>query len=123
MSDNLARIATMLRDLAEIAGDELRQVLKLDQEQSEELGLRIAQRFCDEWGGQMVYIPSGYTLRLSQRDREMHDEYVRSGRDIGTVARKFSVSIHTAYRRIRLIEADDHATRQPGLFQEGEGTD
>jgi Mor family transcriptional regulator len=118
VSDNLARVASLVRDLADLVGRVAIERLGLPADEAAALGLEAAQTFCSEFGGQHVYVPLGFAVRIEQRDREMFEEYVRSGRDIQAVVRAFNCSIHTAYRRVKLVEAAAYAARQQTLFDE-----
>lgn len=117
MSDNLSRVPELLNDLADLVGRTVVDQLGLTAEQAAELGLEVAQAFCGEFGGQVVYIPVGYSLKIDQRDRDLYAAYLKAGRDIHAAAKAAGVSIHTAYRRVKLIETREFHERQPGLFE------
>jgi len=118
MSANLERVATLVRELADITARVLQDRLKLPAEQASDIGLEVSQAFCNEFGGEVLYIPTGYAARIEERDRAMYQLFIQSQRDIRAVAREFSVSIHTAYRRVALVEAAEFAARQPQLFED-----
>lgn len=118
MSGNLDRVAALVRELADVTARVLQEQLKLPAEQAGAIGMETAQAFCNEFGGEVVYIPTGYAVRLDQRDRAMYALYIKTQRDIHAVAREFGVSIHTAYRRVALVESAEYAARQPQLFEE-----
>lgn len=113
MSRNLDLVAALTREIAEIAAAVVRDA---EDAPPAEIGLEIAQRVCDTFAGQLVYVPMSFRLRLSERDQEMHQHYIRSGRNAKATAEAFECSIHTVYRRVALIEAAEHSTRQPDLF-------
>ncbi|MGB3749405.1 MAG: Mor transcription activator family protein [Rhodanobacter sp.] len=120
MSTNLDRVATFTRELAETSARVLVDVLKVPDDQAAEIGLKIASQVCDDYRGQLIYIPSGFAVRINERDQAMHAAYVASGRDIVATARQFDVTVKTAYQRIRMVEASDYAQRQGALFDSKE---
>lgn len=116
MSSNLKMVATFMRELADTVAHELRAALGLSEEDAAEIGMRSAQQVCDEFGGMLIYVPQGLALRISARDKALYEEYLANGRDAAAVARKFNLSIQSAYKRIRMIEATAYAERQGSLF-------
>jgi Mor family transcriptional regulator len=118
VSKNLDRVTALVRELADLVSRTAIERLAVPPEVAAELGLETAQAFCTEYGGQVIYIPAGFAVRINQRDREMFDLFVSSGRNINAVTKKFGCSIHTAYRRIKLVEAAQYAERQPNLFDD-----
>lgn len=115
-SANLDRVASFTRELAEVASRVLQRQLKVPAGQADELGLQIASQICDEYGGQLIYVPTGFALRISQRDEDLHAYYVAHQRDIAATAKQFEVTVKTAYQRIRMVEAAQYALRQGSLF-------
>lgn len=120
MSANLDRVATFTRELAETSARVVVDALKIPADQAAEIGLKIASQVCDDYSGQLIYIPSGFAVRISERDQAMHAAYLASHRDIVATARQFDVTVKTAYQRIRMVEAADYARRQGGLFESEE---
>ena len=118
MSANMDRCATLTRELAEIATRVIRERLGVPADQAERIGLQLAQDVCDEFRGQLIYIPANMLAKVDQRDREMLALYVASGRNIETVMERFGVCMQTAYKRVRLAEAAEYALRQDTLFPE-----
>lgn len=120
MSANLERVATFTRELAETSARVVVDVLKIPADQAAEIGLQIASQVCDDYSGQLIYVPSGFAVRINKRDQDMYAAYVASQRDIVATARQFDVTVKTAYQRIRMVEAADYARRQGGLFDDKE---
>jgi len=118
MSANLDRFATLTRELAEIATRVIRERLGVPADQAERIGLQLAQDVCDEFRGQLIYIPANALAKVDQRDREMLALYVSRGRNIEAVIERFGVCMQTAYKRVRLAEAAEYALRQDTLFPE-----
>lgn len=116
MSANLDRVATFTRELAEISARVVGDALKVPADQAAEIGLKIASQVCDDYSGQLIYVPSGFAVRINERDQAMYAAYVASSRDIVATARQFDVTVKTAYQRVRMVEAADYARRQGALF-------
>ena len=116
MSANFDRAATFLRDLADVVARAAHESLGIAPERAIEFGFATAQKACDEFRGQMIYVPIGLALKIDERDRAMFEEYVRSGRDIVAVAKQFEVSVQTAYKRVKLVETALFSERQGELF-------
>lgn len=115
MSTNLDRLATFTRELAEFAASTLSAELGLSEDQAIALGIKIAQGGCRNFKGEIIYVPIDKLAQIDQRDLDMLAAYVAAGRDITPVARQFGVCVQTAYRRIRLLEAELYAQRQGAL--------
>jgi len=120
VSANLDRVATFMRDLADIVGREVQTVLGVPADRAAEFGLATAQKACEEFRGQLIYVPIGLALRISERDQEMFEWYCLNGRDIGATAKKFEVSVPTAYKRVKIVETALYNERQGALFPEEE---
>lgn len=116
MSANVDRVATFTRELAEISARVVADALDIPADQAAEIGMKISCQVCDDYSGQLIYIPSGYAARIDERDQALYAAYVASQRDIVATARQFGVTVKTAYQRVRLVEAADYARRQGGLF-------
>ena len=120
MSANYDRAASFMRDLGDTIAQEVRRQLGMPDERATAFGMDCAQRACDEFAGQLIYVPLGLAIKIEARDREMYDAYVAAGRDINAVAKRFECSVQTAYRRIRIIELAEFNERQGGLFGDDE---
>lgn len=118
VAGNLDRVTGFARELAEVVAHEVQAAIDVPPERAAEIGLRCAQRACDEFAGQILYVPLGMALRISERDRTMYDIYRSNGRDVAAVAKEFGLSIQTAYKRIALVEAAEYCARQGALFNE-----
>lgn len=122
MSANMAQLASFTRDLADVVAFELKRHLTITDKQAGELGLTCAQKACDEFAGQLIYVPMNIALRISERDRALYALYVSNGRNINATAKEFDCSVQTAYKRVRMIETAEFNARQGALFA-GDETD
>lgn len=116
MSANFERVTGFMRDLGDVVGRELRARLKLSDKECMEIGLHCSRKACEEFGGELVYIPIGMALQISERDREMYAFYVQSGRNIQATSKKFDLGVAGAYKRIHMIEEAEFNKRQGALF-------
>jgi len=116
MSANYNRVAEFSRDLCDIIAREVKRQLDLPEAKAIEIGSGCAQRICDEYRGELIYVPIGST-RIDKRDRELIEFHRKNGEDIRTTAKQFDLCVQTAYRRIRIIEAAEYDERQGGLFE------
>ena len=120
MSVNYDRVASFMRDLGETIAHQVKVKLKIPEAQAIEFGLECAQKACAEFGGELIYVPLGFALQISERDREMYQFYVDNGRNILATHKQFECSVQTAYRRIRLIETAAFNERQGALFDDAD---
>jgi len=116
MSANQERVATFARELAEISAREIVAALQIPAEDASNLGLRIADAVCAEFGGEPIYIPIGLAVRIDERDRAMYADWRANGKNFLATAKQYNVAVKTVYQRIRMVEAADYARRQGGLF-------
>lgn len=70
-SANFDRAATFMRDLAEIISPQLHAGLGLPKERSAELGMDCSEKVCEQFSGELIYVPQGLSIRITERDRAM----------------------------------------------------
>ena len=116
MSANYNRVAEFARDLSEAIAREVKRQAGVSEAKAIEIGTVCAHRICDEYRGELIYVPIG-TTRLDKRDRELIDFYRANRRDIVATAKKFDLSVQTAYKRVRLVEEAEINELQGGLFE------
>ncbi|KWZ43775.1 DNA-binding protein [Burkholderia savannae] len=105
----------LLVDLAQHVAHTLTELANIDAVQAEQLGREIADRMAMHWGGQNIYFPMGASYRLSQRDRQIFDEF--RGDNHGELARKYGVSLQWVYKIIKAVRREEIAARQSDLFE------
>ncbi len=104
----------LLVDLAEQCSQALREKAGLDQAQADQVAREVADRMAAHWGGQNIYFPMGLSYRLSQRDRQIYDEF--TGANHSDLARKWGVSLQWVYKIVKTVGAEEIARRQGDLF-------
>lgn len=102
--------------LADLAGHVARIAAQagLEDAIAESVGNEVAQAVATAWGGQTIYMPSGWLVRVSQ----VHDQiWARfNGHNHNELAREFRVSRQWIYTVVRRMRAADLAARQGALF-------
>ena len=104
----------LLVDLAEQCSQALREKAGLDHAQADQVAREVADRMAAHWGGQNIYFPMGLSYRLSQRDRQIYDEF--TGANHSDLARKWGVSLQWVYKIVKTVGAEEIARRQGDLF-------
>ncbi len=104
----------LLVDLAQHAAAALVEMASLDRDKADQLGREIADRMAAHWGGQNIYFPMGLSLKLSQRDQQIYDEF--NGTNHSDLARKYGVSLQWIYRIVKAVRQEEIARRQGALF-------
>lgn len=116
MSRNADLVAALVKDFADISARILVRGLQLPADRAAELGLQIAMEVCREHAGLTVYIPQGVIQQIDERDQALYAQYQANGGNAAALAKELGLSVHTVYRRLRLVEAQEQARRQPTLF-------
>ena len=106
----------LLIDLAEQCSVALRETAGLDNDKAEQVGREIADRMASHWGGQNIYFPMGLSYKLSQRDRQIYDDF--TGANHSELARKYGVSLQWIYKIVKTVRQEEMARRQGALFTE-----
>lgn len=106
----------LLVDLAEQCALALKQILGLDDDKADQVGREIADRMAAHWGGQNIYFPMGLSYKLSQRDRQIYDDF--TGNNHSDLARKYGVSLQWIYKIVKTVLKEEMARRQGALFVE-----
>lgn len=113
-SDFKSKGPELLVDLAEQCSVALRENAGLDKEKADQVGREIADRMAAHWGGQNIYFPMGLSYKLSQRDRQIYDDF--NGTNHSDLARKYGVSLVWIYKIVKTVRQEEMARRQGSLF-------
>ena len=106
----------LLVDLAEQCSVALRETAGMDKDKAEQVGREIADRMASHWGGQNIYFPMGLSYKLSQRDRQIYDDF--TGANHSELARKYGVSLQWIYKIVKTVRQEELARRQGDMFAE-----
>lgn len=104
----------LLVDLAEQCSVALRETAGMDKDKAEQVGREIADRMASHWGGQNIYFPMGLSYKLSQRDRQIYDDF--TGSNHSELARKYGVSLQWIYKIVKTVRQEEMARRQGDMF-------
>ena len=109
-----SNVPELLTDLASHASAIAAEMLGLPSDTAEHLGIEVARKMADHWGGQHIYIPKGVSMIASERDIRIYDEF--NGRNHAELSRKYHLSTIWIYKIIRTIRAQEIARRQGDLL-------
>lgn len=104
----------LLVDLAQHVAASVVELAGLGSDRAEQVGREVAERMASHWGGQNIYFPMGLSYKLSQRDRQIFDEF--TGSNHSELARKYGVSLQWIYKIIKTVRQEEVARRQAALF-------
>lgn len=82
-------------------------------DQAEEITHRIAQKMCDEWGGQNIYFGKYNNVGLRSRDLEIQKDF--TGHNQRELARKYKLSLQAIYRILEFVQRSEFAKKQGDL--------
>ena len=106
----------LLVDMAQHVSSALTELLGIESEKAEHVGQEIANRMAGHWGGQNIYFPMGLSYKLSQRDRQIFDDF--TGANHSELARKYGVSLQWIYKVVKTVRQEEIARRQGDMFAE-----
>ncbi|HFE44879.1 MAG TPA: DNA-binding protein [Nannocystis exedens] len=72
----------------------------------------IADRLRKAWGGEVVYIPKGLSIDLSERDRQFYREWNGTPDHLRILCSRYGLSLQSGYaiiRAVRRLLADERA--------------
>ena len=93
----------LLQYIADVAGETLVKLAALDEEIAEQVGIEIANRLATDWGGQLIYMPAGVAVQISQRDQAVYAEF--NGKNHSELARKYQISLQWVYKIVSRCRA------------------
>ena len=103
----------MLADLMD-AGSTIARQFGLDDEQADELALRIVEQLENDWRGQQLYFGSTTKMRLSKRDLDIFREF--TGNNVPELAAKYKVSAVWIYAVLRRVREQTSTDAQQALL-------
>jgi len=78
------------------------------------LGQEAAERIAQAWGGNLVYVPKGDSIRGDRRAQKIWENF--NGRNAQELARQHGISIVWAYKIIKRKRDEEINRRQGVLF-------
>lgn len=105
----------VLADLAKHIEMALEEKCQFTPERAKQIGIDIAQKMAQNWGGEVIYIPRNLLMALNERDMKIYNEF--NGNNHRELARKYNVSMQWVYKIVKRIHKDEIARRQISMFE------
>jgi Mor family transcriptional regulator len=104
----------LLADLALLTREFLIDRARMPADQAELLARELAEHVRRDWGGQIIYVPSGHGHDVAQRWQQIWAEF--KGDNHADLARKFDCNVTHIYRIIRRLREIERRKTQGSLF-------
>lgn len=108
-----SRSPEMLSDLAQTVSQKLQNLVELDKDLSEHVGLEVARCIAEHWGGQYIYFLKDDNFIRPSRDQQIYDEF--TGNNHSELVRKYGISLQWLYSIIKYKRKEELERRQPSL--------
>jgi len=72
---------------------------------AETLGIDTTLRLCQNYGGEMAYVPKLDAVLRNYRNKQIQEEYRKTG-DVSALVRKYDLATNTVYEIIRADKKD-----------------
>lgn len=105
----------VLADLAKHIEMALEEKCQFTPERAKQIGIDIAQKMAQNWGGEVIYIPRNLLMALNERDMKIYEEF--NGNNHRELARKYNVSMQWVYKIVKKVHKDEVARRQMSMFE------
>ena len=114
--DSRSKGPELLVDMIQHVTVALGELTEMDDSRAKQVAREIADRMAAHWGGQNIYFPMGLSYKLSQRDRQIYDDF--TGANHSELARKYGVSLQWIYKIVKTVRQEEMARRQGAIFTE-----
>lgn len=104
----------LLRELAGIVSRHL-VACDLDTQRAEAIAESTAEEVREHFGGQIVYIAKGTSIKTRQRWQRMWDDF--TGHNHAELAMSYGMGVHGVYRVLAIKRAEHRRRAQPDLFK------
>lgn len=105
----------ILADLAKHAEVKIKEhITNIAPELAQQIGVELASKIAQCWGGEVIYIPRNLILLLSERDKKIWNEF--NGVNHRELARKYNVSMQWIYQIVKKVSKEEIARRQFDMF-------
>lgn len=75
----------------------------VDAKNSEEITLHVMDEVRNQYGGQNVYFPRDFRLKVSERDMEIYERYTRNELSMAEIVQEYGISLQWAYAIVRTV--------------------
>lgn len=90
----------------------------LGAEKADECAMEAAEAIRRDWGGQIIYVPTGLGYDVMERDREIWSKF--TGHNVYQLAKEYELTEIHIYRVIAKMRMLDRVGRQNDLFHDEE---
>lgn len=104
----------ILTDLANRVTSLARSGLEIDDEDARQLGIEVAIKIAQDWGGASIYVPSNLQVNIANRDMALYKEF--NGHNQNALARKYKISSVWVYKIIKRVRQQLQEKQQNRLF-------
>ena len=104
----------LLADLAKHTVSTIKQFSDIDDNLAENIGMIVAMRIGDAWGGLNIYMPKASSLFFCEREKQIFNEF--TGNNHAYLARKYKLSLQCIYQIIKRVQKDEINKRQYQMF-------
>jgi Mor family transcriptional regulator len=104
----------LLSETIEPVAKVIRESLGISAEIAEATSVEITTLFAHLWGGQVVYIPKGVSIKTSKLHQRIYDDW--NGRNHHEVATKHGVCVQLVYKVVKQMRLASIARNQLDLF-------
>ncbi|MDP8162838.1 Mor transcription activator family protein [Pasteurella skyensis] len=106
----------LLADLAKNVVQTTLELTDVDEDTAENIGMIVAMRIAQSWGGLNFYMPKSMSLLACPREKQIFNEF--NGVNHKALAKKFKISVPWVYKIVKKVQKEEVAKRQLGLFEE-----
>ncbi|ACL32489.1 Mor transcription activator family protein [Glaesserella parasuis] len=86
------------------------------EELAENIGMIVAMKIGQSWGGLNVYMPKALELFACEREKQIYNEF--TGNNHSFLAKKYGLSLQWIYKIVKRVQKEEVAKRQLDMFKE-----
>ena len=106
----------LLADLAKHSVNIIKQHADIEDDLAENIGMLIAMKIGESWGGLNIYMPKAQTLFFCEREKQIYNDF--TGNNHAYLARKYKLSLQCIYQIVKRVQQDEINKRQYQMFCE-----
>lgn len=86
----------------------------VSEEQAENIGMIVAMKISQSWGGLNVYMPKALELFACEREKQIYNEF--NGTNHAYLAKKYNLSLQWIYKIVKKVQKEEVNKRQMDMF-------
>ncbi|KDB48243.1 Mor transcription activator family protein [Glaesserella parasuis] len=106
----------LLADLAKHTVSTAKELAGIDEQTAENIGMVVAMKIGQSWGGLNVYMPKALELFACEREKQIYNEF--TGNNHSFLAKKYGLSLQWIYKIVKRVQKEEVAKRQLDMFKE-----